>query len=115
MISIRLRTGKLLDDDWPRLQLAVNMLSEAKLFIDDTPALSPGEVRARAARCAREHGNLGLIVIDYLQLMKFQGFKENRTAGNFRNFSFIKIIGKRIKCACYCFVTVKPKFGSTNG
>ena len=65
----KIRTGKLGDEDWPRLTSAVGILSEAKIYIDDTPALSPSEVRARARRIAREHG-LGLIVIDYLQLMQ---------------------------------------------
>lgn len=75
----RIRTGKLTDEDWPRVTSAVSMLSEAKMFIDDTPALSPGEVRARARRLAKEQGSLGLIVIDYLQLMQVHGSKENRT------------------------------------
>ncbi|MCK4870723.1 MAG: replicative DNA helicase [Gammaproteobacteria bacterium] len=75
----KVRTGKLQDDDWPRLTSAVSMLSEAKMFIDDTPALSPSEMRARARRLARKHGQLGLIVIDYLQLMSIPGTKENRT------------------------------------
>jgi replicative DNA helicase len=68
----RVRTGKLDDDDWPRLTSAVGLLAEAKMFIDDTPALTPNELRARARRLAREHG-LGLIVIDYLQLMQVPG------------------------------------------
>ena len=73
-----IRTGKLDDDDWPRLTSAVAKLSEAPLFIDDTPALSPTELRARARRLKREH-DLALIVIDYLQLMQVPGHKENRT------------------------------------
>lgn len=77
----RIRTGKLDDDDWPRVTSAVHMLSEASLFIDDTPALSPAEMRTRARRIAKEHGSIGLIVVDYLQLMKVPGFKaDNRTA-----------------------------------
>ena len=77
----RVRSGKLLEEDWPRITSAVNVLSESKLFIDDTAGLSPAEVRARARRVAKEHGQLGLIVIDYLQLMQVPGFKvENRTA-----------------------------------
>ena len=74
----KVRTGKLDDDDWPRLTSAVSILSKAPLFIDDTPALSPTELRARARRLKREH-ELGLIVIDYLQLMQVPGHKENRT------------------------------------
>ncbi|MCU0833723.1 MAG: replicative DNA helicase [Chromatiaceae bacterium] len=74
----RVRTGKLEDDEWPRLTSAVNMLAAAPMFIDDTPALSPTEVRARARRLKREHGGLGLIVLDYLQLMQVPGNNENR-------------------------------------
>lgn len=74
----RIRTGKLSDEDWPRLTSAVSMLSESKLFIDDSPALSPIELRARARRLKREHG-LSLIVVDYLQLMQVTGSTENRT------------------------------------
>lgn len=76
----RLRTGKLHDDDWPRVTSAVSMLSEAPMFIDDTPALSPSELRARTRRIAREHGQPALILIDYLQLMQVPGNKENRTS-----------------------------------
>jgi replicative DNA helicase len=75
----RVRSGQLEEDDWPRLTSAVSMLSEAKLHIDDTPALTPTEVRARARRLKRELGDLGLIVIDYLQLMQAPGAAENRT------------------------------------
>ncbi|MDV3237373.1 MAG: replicative DNA helicase [Gammaproteobacteria bacterium] len=73
----KVRTGKLEDDDWPRLTSAVSILAEAPLFIDDTPALSPTDLRARARRLKREH-DLGLIVIDYLQLMQVTGSRDNR-------------------------------------
>jgi replicative DNA helicase len=78
--QLRVRTGKLEDDEWPRLSSAVSMLAETRLYIDDTPALSPTEVRARARRLKREHSDLGLIVIDYLQLMQAPGEGENRTS-----------------------------------
>ena len=65
----RLRTGRLNDDDWPRLTSAIALLNEAPLFIDDTPALTVTELRARARRLKREHG-LSMIVIDYIQLMQ---------------------------------------------
>lgn len=74
----RVRTGKLEDDEWPRLTSAVNILANAAMFIDDTPALSPTEVRARARRLKREQGDLGLIVLDYIQLMQAPGSAENR-------------------------------------
>ncbi len=75
----RVRTGKLEDYEWPRLTSAVSMLAETKFYIDDTPALSPLEVRARARRLMREHGELGLIMLDYLQLMQVPGMGDNRT------------------------------------
>jgi replicative DNA helicase len=75
----RVRTGSLEDDEWPRLTSAVSILAEARMHIDDTPALSPTEVRARARRLMREEGELGLIMVDYLQLMQVSGSAENRT------------------------------------
>lgn len=74
----KVRTGKLDDDEWPRLTSAINILAETKLFIDDTPALTPTEVRARARRLTKEHGQLGLIVLDYLQLMQSPSSGDNR-------------------------------------
>jgi replicative DNA helicase len=73
----RLRTGKLSDEDWSRIDSAVSMMSNAPIYIDDSGALTPTEVRARARRLKREHG-LGLIVVDYLQLMQVTGTVENR-------------------------------------
>ena len=74
----KVRTGKLDDDDWPKLATAISRLQETTLFIDDTPALNPTELRARVRRLAREQGELGLVVIDYLQLMQIADNKENR-------------------------------------
>jgi len=73
----RMRTGKLDDDDWPRLTSAVSLLNEAPIFIDDTAGLTPLDLRARARRIKREHG-LGLIIVDYLQLMQSGAGEENR-------------------------------------
>jgi replicative DNA helicase len=73
----RMRTGRLDDDDWPRLTSAVSLLNEAPIFIDDTPGLTPLDLRARARRIKREHG-LGLVIIDYLQLMQSGEGEENR-------------------------------------
>jgi replicative DNA helicase len=72
-----LRSGKISDEDWVRITGATSQLSEAKIFVDETPALNPTELRARARRVKREHG-LSLIVVDYLQLMQVPGTKENR-------------------------------------
>ena len=73
-----IRTGNLTDEDWARITSAIHILSEANIFIDDTPAMSPNEVRARARRLKRQQGGLGLIVLDYLQLMQIHGGSENR-------------------------------------
>ncbi|MDR1012303.1 MAG: replicative DNA helicase [Coxiellaceae bacterium] len=76
----KIRTGRLHDEDWPRLTSAVSMLSEVPLYIDDTPSMSPAELRARTRRITRLNKRIGLIVIDYLQLMHIPGFKEGRVA-----------------------------------
>ena len=72
-----LRTGRFGDDDWKRINGAIQQMSQAPIFIDDSGALTPTEVRARARRLQREHG-LSLIVVDYLQLMTVGGSSENR-------------------------------------
>ena len=72
-----LRTGKFPDEDWSRINTAVQLMSEAPIFVDDTPALTPTEIRARSRRLKRE-ADLGLIVVDYLQLMQVRGNTENR-------------------------------------
>lgn len=72
-----LRTGRFPDEDWSRINTAVQLMSDAPIFIDDSAALSPTDIRARSRRLQREHG-LGLIVVDYLQLMEVPGNTENR-------------------------------------
>src|SRR4030095_5456083 len=74
----RLRTGRLLDEDWPRLTNAIQKMHEAPLYIAETPALTAIALRARARRLARTCGKLGLIIVDYLQLMSASGQGENR-------------------------------------
>lgn len=95
--QLRIRTGKLQDEDWPRISSTVSMLSEAPLFIDDTPGLSPAEMRARARRLAKEHGQLGLIMVDYLQLMQVPGYNENRTAEISEISRSLKGLAKELK------------------
>jgi replicative DNA helicase len=73
----RLRTGNFGDEDWARINSAIAQMRDAPIYIDDSGALTPTEVRARARRLKREHG-LGLVVVDYLQLMQVAGTKENR-------------------------------------
>jgi replicative DNA helicase len=72
-----IRSGQISDEDWVRVTAATSQLSGAKIFIDETPGLTPTELRARARRIKREHG-LELVVVDYLQLMQVPGTKENR-------------------------------------
>ena len=93
----KMRTGRLSDDDWPRLTHAVGILSEAKMFIDDTPALTPSDLRARCRRLAREHG-IGMIVIDYLQLMQVPGSKENRATEISEISRSLKALAKELSC-----------------
>jgi len=101
-----IRTGDIKDDDWPRLTSTVSMLSDKKLLIDDSPALTPSEIRSRARRVAREHGKvdeagerrLGMIVIDYLQLMQVAGTTENRTGEISEISRSLKSIAKEFDC-----------------
>jgi replicative DNA helicase len=95
--QLRIRTGKLADEDWPRISSTVSMLSDAPLFIDDTPGLSPAEMRARARRLAKEHGQLGMIMVDYLQLMQVPGNSENRTAEISEISRSLKGLAKELK------------------
>ena len=73
----RIRTGRLLKDDWPKLADAAGVLSEMPIWIDDTPAISMLELRAKARRLKSETG-LGLIVVDYMQLMRSGSRNESR-------------------------------------
>lgn len=91
-----IRTGNLTDEDWARITSAIHILSEAKIYIDDTPAMSPNEIRARARRLKRQHG-LGLIVIDYLQLMQVHGGSENRATEISEISRSLKAMAKELK------------------
>ena len=78
--ATKLRTGALDDRDWDNLSVATNILkNNCKMYIDDSAGLSPSEVRSRARRVQREHGDVGLVIIDYLQLMSVPGLGDNRT------------------------------------
>ena len=93
-----IRSGQLEKDDWPRITSAIHMLSEQKFFIDDTPALSPLEMRARARRVAREcGGELGAIMVDYLQLMQVPGV-DNRVNEISEISRSLKGLAKELNC-----------------
>ena len=94
--SHRVRTGKLSGEDWPRLTSAVGLLNEAPLFIDDTAALSPLELRSRARRLMREENELGLIIVDYLQLMQSSESSENRAIEVANITRSLKILAKEL-------------------
>ncbi|MDP1692282.1 MAG: replicative DNA helicase [Burkholderiaceae bacterium] len=95
-----LRTGKLGDDEWGRLSEAVDKLKSAKVFIDETPALNVAELRARARRQARQFGGtLGLVVVDYLQLMSGSSSSEENRATELGEISRgLKALAKELQC-----------------
>jgi len=91
----RIRTGSMDDMDWPKLTSAMSLLHKSKIFIDDTPALSPTELRARARRLKREH-DIDMIVVDYLQLMSVPDSKENRATEIAEISRSLKTIAKEL-------------------
>ena len=94
----RLRTGQLKDEDWPRLTHAIQKMNDAQLFIDETPGLNSIELRARARRLSRQCGKLGLIVIDYLQLMSANNMGENRATEISEISRNLKGLAKELNC-----------------
>ena len=96
----RLRTGKLVDDEWPRLTDAIERLHSVSLHIDETPGLTPSELRANARRLARQCGKLGLIVVDYLQLMSGSSAMdgENRATELGEISRGLKMLAKELQC-----------------
>ena len=91
-----LRSGRLQEEDWPRIDSAMTQLSDANIHVDETPGLTPTEVRARARRLKRERG-LDLIVVDYLQLMQVAGTKENRATEISEISRSLKALAKELK------------------
>jgi replicative DNA helicase len=92
-----LRTGNFGDEDWARINGAIAQMKTAPVYIDDSGALTPTEVRARARRLKREKGGLGLIVIDYLQLMQVPGTKENRATEISEISRSLKALAKELR------------------
>lgn len=94
----KIRNGALTEEDWPKLSAAMGKLKDKPLFIDDTAGLTPQEVRARVRRIAREHGDPGMIMIDYLQLMQVAGKSEGRTQEISEISRSLKAIAKEFDC-----------------
>jgi len=94
--SQRVRTGKLHDEDWPKLTRAVGMLTEAPMYLDDTPAISVLEMRAKVRRLAAQYP-LGMIIVDYLQLMRGRNSIENRTQEISEISRSLKAMAKELK------------------
>ncbi|HEX5804627.1 MAG TPA: replicative DNA helicase [Azospira sp.] len=94
----RVRTGKLNDDEWSRLSYALGKIHEKAIYIDETPALNPIDLRARARRLHRQCGKLGMIVIDYLQLMSGSSAGENRATEISEISRSLKGLAKELEC-----------------
>ena len=96
----KVRTGQLGDDDWPRLTNAISKMQDAQLFIDETAALNSLELRSRARRLSKQCGKLGLIIIDYLQLMSANnaGGGENRATEISEISRSLKALAKELQC-----------------
>ncbi len=96
--SSKLRTGDLSDTDWNRAHEAFSYLQSAKVFIDDNPALTVMDVRARARRIKQQNGDLGVVIIDYLQLMSSRGRAENRQVEVSDMSRSLKILARELGC-----------------
>ncbi len=94
----RLRTGRLQDSDWDKLTFAMGKMNDAPLYVDETPALNSMELRARARRLAKQCGQLGLIIIDYLQLMSPSSAGENRATEISEISRGLKALAKELNC-----------------
>ncbi len=95
--SQHLRTGRLQPDDWERLSAALGRLNDAPILIDETPSLSAIEVRSRARRMMKQYGRLGLVIVDYLQLMQASTTGENRATEISEISRSMKALAKELK------------------
>ena len=93
----KLRTGRIASEDWDKLSAALGRLSEAPIMIDETPALNAIEVRSRARRIMRSYGKLGLVIVDYLQLMQATTSGENRATEISEISRAMKSLAKELK------------------
>jgi replicative DNA helicase len=93
----RMRTGKLHDADWTKIGNAISRMSEAPIFIDDNPNLTVMDIRARARRLRQSEGDLGLVVVDYLQLMTGRARAENRQVEVAEISRSLKILARELE------------------
>lgn len=96
--SKRMRNGRLAEADWPKISHAIGRLAEASLFIDDNPQLTIMEIRAKARRLKAKEGDLGLVVVDYLQLMTGRGTAENRQVEISEISRGLKVLARELEC-----------------
>ena len=94
----KIRTGELTEEDWDKISGTLAELQSKKLYIDDTPGLSPNDLRTRARRIARDDGAISMIMVDYLQLMRVPGNSENRTAEISEISRSLKALAKEFNC-----------------
>ena len=93
-----LRTGRLTDEEWPRLSEAIEKLRTISLHIDESAGLTSGDLRSSARRLSRQCGQLGLIVVDYLQLMSGSSDGENRATELGEISRGLKMLARELKC-----------------
>jgi replicative DNA helicase len=96
--SARVRTGRLSEDDWGRISQAIGRLASAPIWIDDNPNLTVMEIRAKARRLKSQVGNLGMVVVDYLQLMSGRSRAENRQVEVSEISRGLKILARELEC-----------------
>jgi replicative DNA helicase len=96
--SARVRTGRLNEDDWNRISQAIGRLAAAPIWIDDNPNVTVMEIRAKARRLRSQVGNLGMVVVDYLQLMSGRGSAENRQVEVAEMSRGLKILARELEC-----------------
>ncbi len=94
----KLRSGKLDQEDWPKLTAAISKLKDRPLLIDDSVGVSPTEMRARARRVVREYGDLAMVMVDYLQLMQIKGFGDNRVGEISEISRSLKTLAREFDC-----------------
>jgi replicative DNA helicase len=96
--SSNLKVGNLNDNEWSRAQSAINQLHDAPIFVDDNPNLTVMDVRARARRIKQQQGDLGIVIVDYLQLMSSRGRTENRQVEVAEMSRGLKILARELQC-----------------